>query len=540
MEQETAANAALPWGHSLLARVVLALGLFMALLGAGLYFAIEHFVSGQFRALHGAEAQQLAVRLGQMARDELERFDGMARLLAADADLRNATYYHLFLEGEREHPQAAVERIARAFRLHSASLRDAEGRLLVAYSAGTPDGTPVFAEDSGRLLWHGDRVWAFARAPVIREGSPIAHLVLAKPAEELFPRNFLDRHEARAAFVPAPGASGAEAAVTIPLPAAERPVMLRLDLPDTVGEALAEVKRLIAAGVAAAGLLLVIGFALFLRWQMAPLSALAKAVAATGRGQFGQTVEVSGRGEISFLVRSFNAMSAGLLKLRELERRLAHQEQLSAIGRVAARVAHDINNPITVISNTAKLMARQGVSAAQQEDLDLILHHSDRCMDTVRALLEFGRPVRINARLLELGATLREIGGHWQAGAADTPLALELPGEELRLMADPLSLEQMLVNLLDNARQANPGGPVVLAAGREGNHAWLRVTDTGPGFPPEVRERLFEPFFTTKTGGTGLGLASALAIARAHGGDIEIEAAGAGGRVTVRLPLKPA
>jgi signal transduction histidine kinase len=180
------------------------------------------------------------------------------------------------------------------------------------------------------------------------------------------------------------------------------------------------------------------------------------------------------------------------------------------------------------------------VSAAQQEDLDLILHHSDRCMDTVRALLEFGRPVRINARLLELGATLREIGRHWQAGAGDTPLALELPGEELRLMADPLSLEQMLVNLLDNARQANPGGPVVLAAGREGNHAWLRVTDTGPGFPPEVRERLFEPFFTTKTGGTGLGLASALAIARAQGGDIEIEAAGAGGRVTVRLPLKPA
>lgn len=522
-----------PLRHSLLARVVLALSLFMALLGTGLYLAIEHFVSAQFRAVHGAEARQFAARIGEMARDELERFDGMARLLAADADLNNATWYHLFLEGERDHPRAAVERIARAFRLHTVTLREPGGGLVAAYTTGAPDGTALFAEQSGRLYWQGDKAWAVARAPVVREGRAIAHLVLAKPAEDLFPRNFLDRHEARAEF-----STARQSGLAIELPAGADPVWLLLELPDTVSRALAEVNRLVAAVVTAAGLLLVIGFAAFLRWQMAPLRELTRAAADIGRGKFGSTLEAGGQGEIPYVVKSFNAMSTALVRLRDMERRVAHQEQLSAIGRVAARVAHDINNPLTVISNTARLMARQGAESGAREDLELIRHHCERCMDTVRELLEFGRPVKVDARPLELSAWLRGAATRWKVSSGDTALDLELPDGGLWTLADPLPLEQMLANLLDNARQANPGGPIRLRAAQEDGRVCFQVMDSGPGFAPEARAHLFEPFFTTKAGGTGLGLASALAVARAHGGDIGI-GEGAGGTVTVWLTATP-
>lgn len=526
--------SAVPLRHSLLARLTLALALFMVLLGAGLYFAIEHFVSAQFRAAHEVEARQLAARLEQAAQDELERFDGMARLLAADADLVNATWYHLFLEGERDHPQAALARIARAFRLPAASLRETEGRLVAGVSAAAPGAETIIAEGSGRLLWHAGRAWAFARAPLQREGRAIAHLMLAQPAEALFPHSLLARHEATIHFLagaPAPGDVG----WTVRLPSAGAPVDLHLHLPDTVAQALAEVKLLIAAGVAGAGLLLVVLAALVLRWQMAPLAALTRAAAEIGRGRFVQIPPAGGEGEIPYLVRAFNAMSAALARLREMERRMAHQEQLSAIGRVAARVAHDLNNPLTVVSNTAKLMARESAGEREKADLELIAHHSERCMDTVRELLAFGRPVKVSPRPLEVGAWLRELVRHWKVSAGDTALELELPAGEVWIEADPLALERMLANLLDNARQAAPEGTVRLAAAAEAEGLRIEVQDDGPGFAPEVRARLFEPFFTTKAGGTGLGLASALAVARAHGGDIEA-GAGPGGRVVVHLP----
>ncbi len=539
MDRNSAVAAeAVPLRHSLLARLTLALGLFMALLGAGLYFAIEHFVSAQFRAAHDIEARQLAARLEQAARDELERFDGMARLLAADADLNHATYYHLFLEGEQDHPQAAVARIARAFRLQSASLRDTEGRLLASLGTGADGGAPVFAEGSGLLLWQEGRVWAMARAPIMRDGRPIAHLVLAKPAEDLFPRNFLDRYEASAHFLAGPARED-DIGLTVTLPSGGATISLHLHLPDTVAQALAEVKLLIAAGVAAAGLLLVVSAALILRWRMAPLVALTRAAADIGRGRFVQIPPAGGQGEIPYLVKRFNAMSAALARLREMERRVAHQEQLSAIGRVAARVAHDINNPLTVVGNTARLMARETKSEREREDLDLIRHHSERCMDTVRALLAFGRPVKVEARPLELCAWLRDFARHWKVSAGDTAFELVLPEGELWIEGDPLPLERMLANLLDNARQAMPGGAVRLSAAADAEGIRIEVADEGAGFPPEARAHLFEPFFTTKAGGTGLGLASALAVARAHGGDIEVGTEGSGGRVVVRLPAVP-
>ena len=137
------------------------------------------------------------------------------------------------------------------------------------------------------------------------------------------------------------------------------------------------------------------------------------------------------------------------------------------------------------------------------------------------------RPVFRQVAPLDLAALVRDIGQRWKVTVVAPPA---LPVE-----ADRMQIEQMLDNLLTNARDAcGPDGTVQIDAHSAAGQARLVVTDSGPGFPASVRERLFEPFHTSKAGGTGLGLASAPAIARAHGGDIEVEA-GPGGRVIVRL-----
>lgn len=518
-------NAVVPFRHSLLARLLAALLAALALGVAALFFGLDHFVSGQFSRLREEQIARAADEVRRRVDAEGQRLAGLAGLLAKDADLNSSTFYHLFLAGERDHPQAAVERIARVFGFEAVSLWDDGGRRIAVSPGLTFVGEPPrfdIAPDS-RLLREAGRAWLVAEAPLLREGNPIAMLRVALPLEQVLAAGLPALYPASLRVAEGAAAPGA---TRIELP----PVALELALPDTVGEALAEAKVVLAAILVGGGLMLALSMVLYLRWQLRPLRALAAAASAVGRGDFSQRVEAPGATEISRLAHAFNAMADDLAQLRELERRLAHQEQLSAIGRVAARVAHDINNPLTVIANTAQLALKAPPADPRlAEDLRRIVHHGERCMRTLELLLDYGRPVRVQATPLDLAELARDIGQRWKAAVrADGPVSIE---------ADRLQLEQMLDNLLANARDAcGPDGAVEIEVGTANGHARLTVGDSGPGFSAEARERLFEPFHTTKPGGTGLGLASALAIARAHGGDMEI-GDGAGGRVIVRLPL---
>ncbi|MBI4754535.1 MAG: HAMP domain-containing histidine kinase [Betaproteobacteria bacterium] len=471
-------------------------------------------------------------------------------LLAKDADLNHSTFYHLFLAGERNHPQAAVERIAHAFGFEAVSLWDESGRQIAVSPApttplreqanlpgeaklpGRPEGgifsslaPPLDLAPGSRLLSADHRAWLVADAPLLREGNPIAILRVAKPLERVLETG-----------LPALYPASLKVTETVPSGATRidlPPVTLALDLPDTVGEALRGAKAVLVVILVGGGLMLAFMLVIYLRWQLKPLTALSSAAAAVGRGDFDQRVDVQGEGEVGQVAQAFNTMASDLTQLRELERRLAHQEQLSAIGRVAARVAHDINNPLTVIANTARLALKPPLSDPQlADDLRRIVHHGERCMRTLELLLDYGRPVRVQAAPLDLAALAQELGQRWKTHV-DAPLSVPV-------MADRMQLEQMLDNLLTNARDAaGAEGTVRLVVAGADHQARLSIIDSGPGFSPQARERLFEPFHTTKAGGTGLGLASALAIARAHGGDIEIgdADAGTGGKVTVCLPL---
>jgi signal transduction histidine kinase len=218
-----------------------------------------------------------------------------------------------------------------------------------------------------------------------------------------------------------------------------------------------------------------------------------------------------------------NSMTSDLAKLRRKEQQWRHEKQLSVIGQVAARVAHDINNPLTVIRNTVRLMQRRTPAGDTQaaDDLALVHHHCERAIRIVENLLHYGRPVKVRLSRLDLVDFCSERATEWSKRSGAT-VRFEADHRPLWVDADPFQLEQLLENLLDNARQAAPDATITLTCGRRGSLIYLSIADGGPGFSDEARAHLFEPFFTTKDGGSGLGLANSLSIARAHGGTIEI------------------
>lgn len=529
----------LPLRQSLWIRVVAILAVLIGLTTAALFFGVDHFVSLRFSGLHDERVDRLVAQTRQTVERERTQMAAIASLLVNDIDLVNSTYYHLHLEGGREHPQAAVARIARAFNMESVTLWDTQGRFVAGAGASAslplafPTADPT-QQAHAEAVWLDDTVWIAAVATIHHKENVLARIQIARPLTVFFGTVFAPGSDVvvRLAGTDPPPAG----AVRVPVnPGAEPPVALDLSAPDTVAFALSDVKRVLAWVMTVFGIVLVAGLTLFLRRLLRPILELIEAALAVGRGEFGRKVSGGGSSEVAQLVTAFNEMSEGLRRLRDLERRVQHQEQLSAIGRVAARVAHDLNNPLTVISSVADLTARRkDIDEQLAADMRMILHHCERSMATIEALLAYGRPIRLRRQEVELVATCGEAARRWANRFPDVALTIRPEASAAPVIADPFQVERLLDNLLDNARAV--GRKVGLEIGRDGPRASLRVTDDGPGFSEEAREHLFEPFFTTKTGGTGLGLASCLAIARAHGGDIEIRP-GPPGMVTVWLPL---
>lgn len=528
----------LPLWRPLWLRVVLVLVGLIGLTTAALFFGVDHFVSLRFKSVHEERLLRLVAQTRQTVDRELAQMAAIAALLVNDIDLINSAYYHLHLEGGREHPQAAAERIAKGFKIEAVSLWDSrDHRVATAGTRVSPlplvfplsaGGAPVRAE----VRWVNGDVWVVAAATLHHKENVLARIQLARPLSVLFGAAMTPAGDEAVRL--ATGVEPPPGAVRVVInDAAEPPVAVDVTAPDPVALALADVKRILALVMAVFGVVLVVGLALFLRRLFRPVLDLIEAALAVGRGDFGRKVS-GGSSEVAGLVAAFNEMSAGLTRLRQLERQVQHQEQLSAIGRVAARVAHDLNNPLTVISSVAGLVARRRDADPQlADDMRLILHHCERSIVTIEALLAYGRPIRLRRQEFDLGATCADIARRWGQRAAEVALQVDIPATPVMVSADPYQLEEMLDNLLDNARSV--GRRVELAVGARDGRACVRVTDDGPGFSPEAREHLFEPFFTTRTGGTGLGLASCLAIARAHGGDIEVEP-GPPAAVTVWLP----
>lgn len=265
-----------------------------------------------------------------------------------------------------------------------------------------------------------------------------------------------------------------------------------------------------------------------------PVARLTEGASRLAQGDLNTRIPEGAPDEFGRLAAQFNRMTEAL---RAHQEQLVQHEKLAGIGRLAAGVAHEINNPLGVILGYVRLLQRKA-EGSLAEDLKVVEEEAVRCQQIVEGLLDLSRPGRVAVEPL----ALREVCTEVVARLQESP---KLRGVEVRVEGDapawahPQRVRQVLFNLVVNAAEAaGSGGRVeVRIEPQAGGGASVSVSDSGPGVKPEERPRLFEPFFTTKSSGTGLGLAVSQAIAHAHGGRIEADAGPLGGaRFTLHLP----
>lgn len=284
------------------------------------------------------------------------------------------------------------------------------------------------------------------------------------------------------------------------------------------------------------------------------LQQLTLSMARVGRGERSHRVPPAGPAELVVLGRALNGMLDGIAEAErrmdeqktrelELEAQLQRSQQLAAVGRLAAGVAHELGSPLSVIDGKAQRVLRdERLGEPQRRGLLQIRAQVQRLSDIVRQLLDFGRAAgrplrRMPAEVLVHSAAAAVAD---ELAALQVTLALQGPGESLQCRVDPPRFEQALTNLLRNAAQASPGGQVLLRWWRDGEQLVLQVEDDGPGVDEAHRGTLFEPFFTTKPvgEGSGLGLAVAHGVVAESGGRIELvtgQLPGAAFRITLAL-----
>jgi len=300
-----------------------------------------------------------------------------------------------------------------------------------------------------------------------------------------------------------------------------------------------------------------------------PLLKIVEATQKIASGDLSHKVEVTSTDEIGYLAESFNKMTDDLdaankkllewgktlekkveertKELREMQAHLIQSEKLASLGKLAAGVAHEINNPLAGILIYSHLILEDiDKDNPYHDNLRKIVKETTRCKEIVKGLLEFARPkepetslVNIND-IVEKALSIMETKTLFQNITIKKKYFSSLP----KITADSAQLQQVFINIIINAAEAMEGnGSLTIKTGidRQSNTIHIHFRDTGPGIPEDVKNRLFEPFFTTKEvgKGTGLGLAISYSFIRKHKGTLDVQSkVGEGSTFIVKLPVK--
>jgi two-component system NtrC family sensor kinase len=312
-------------------------------------------------------------------------------------------------------------------------------------------------------------------------------------------------------------------------------------------------RLLIFALIAIAAISLIINW-LVNQIVLKPVGEILKATRRVAEGDLTHSiVTIDKDDEIGKLAASFNAM---MEKLAEAQQQLLQSDKLASLGRMAAGVAHEINNPLTgVLTYSSFLLKNIENGSELKEDLEVIVRETKRCREIVKGLLDFSRQSDSTTRPTPVNEIVRNacrIVEH-QLSIQKIRIDAQLPKESPVVNADMMQIEQVLVNLLVNAADAigEAGGTITIDTGiataADGANeraspdgmARIRVTDTGCGIPTKGLNKLFEPFYSTKGAkGTGLGLAIVWGIIEKHQGQIKVDSeVGGGTTLTILLPV---
>jgi two-component system NtrC family sensor kinase len=300
----------------------------------------------------------------------------------------------------------------------------------------------------------------------------------------------------------------------------------------------------------------------------APLMQMASVAQKIANGDYNPRAEIKRDDEIGYLAEAWNQMTDNLVaaqrslenwgrelekKVREatdevkrMERQVCQADKLSSLGKLAAGVAHEINNPLTAVLTNASLMLEELKDGdPKKEDLETIVRETIRCRQIVRGLLDFARqrtPEKTVANINQLIENMLQLLQN-QIVLQNIEVHKQLDNNLPRVSVDADQIQQVLMNITLNAIEAMPRGgrltieSKLLADGKIS----VAITDTGVGIKIEDVKNLFDPFFTTKSSGTGLGLAISHGIVHQHGGQIKVHShLHEGSTFTVILPINSA
>ena len=241
------------------------------------------------------------------------------------------------------------------------------------------------------------------------------------------------------------------------------------------------------------------------------------------------------------LLEQQEALKESLARLEAAEESLRRKDRLAALGELSAGIAHEIRNPLGIISSSAQLLGNRLAQPAPGigQLLDIIQEETTRLNGLINDFLTFGRPALPVLRPLDMKAEARKAVEHIEGMAREKSIRLlvEFPEAPLPALADSDMIQQVLLNLLLNALEASsPGELVAVRLYPVDGALCLEIHDRGCGILTENLSKIFNPFFTTKEKGTGLGLANAHRIVEAHGGNLTVSSSPAAG-TTFRLTL---
>jgi signal transduction histidine kinase len=296
--------------------------------------------------------------------------------------------------------------------------------------------------------------------------------------------------------------------------------------------------------------LLATGFWITRRHVLRPIALLAAGAGRVRAGDFATPVPVATGDELAALARSFNDMTQNLVRsmreLRESQDRLRQAEKIQATGELAGGVAHDFNNRLTAIIAESELLQSHLPEGTARERAAHIRDAAQHAAMLTRQLLAFGRKQQLQPQVIDLNELVSGVVERMRDKFEAVDVVVRLAPAIGTVEVDPAQLEQVMVNLLQNAREAMPAGGTLTvetrARGGEahlGSGEWLEVSirDTGPGIAPENLARIFDPFFSTRPLHTGLGLSTSLGIVSQSGGHLIADSQpGAGATFRVVLP----
>jgi signal transduction histidine kinase len=227
--------------------------------------------------------------------------------------------------------------------------------------------------------------------------------------------------------------------------------------------------------------------------------------------------------------------------LEQSRSQLTHaEEKLASVGKLAACVAHEIRNPLCAITIALESLKEIVEATPDTHTLfEIVSEEAARLDNIIKDFLEFSRPPRLRIERQQVSTVIEKTLSlvRLPMGEKGIRLICEDTSTVLPVMADAAQLKQVLINILKNATEATPAGGVIHVSASEETAAdgrlmvAIRIRDSGPGIPADVRERIFEPFFTTKQGGTGLGLCIAARVMAQHGGQLVLESSSDQGTV---------